>query len=236
MVINRCKCSGVIKQNIFLFVCKAIHERIQQNIKAKPKIPILYCTTNQLIEVKVSFAFGYRIGSAGKYLVPKMHLTQLKIINSMINSIRVIYFQEAVFVMKRGSCITSITHAGKRYCGMQFFGGKFTPRFSTSLTWPAVYNTTKIRHRSKGWSCYRGSTVCKCRQYLVIVKGISPSPWSHHEDLSMHGWNLALTNHVNPTGIPVGHRGCYITGFRCGDVSSLVSRRNTWQFSNVIVE
>jgi hypothetical protein len=37
-------------------------------IKAKRKIPILYCTANQLIEVKVSFAFGYRIGSAGKYL------------------------------------------------------------------------------------------------------------------------------------------------------------------------
>jgi hypothetical protein len=31
--------------------------------------------------VKVGFAFGYRIGSAGKYLVPKMHLIQLKIIN-----------------------------------------------------------------------------------------------------------------------------------------------------------
>jgi hypothetical protein len=49
---------------MFLFVhakLKAIHERIQQYIKAKRKIPILYCTANQLIEVKVSFAFGYRI-------------------------------------------------------------------------------------------------------------------------------------------------------------------------------
>jgi hypothetical protein len=55
---------------MFLFVhAKAIHERIQQNIKAKRKIPILYCPANQLIEVKVRFAFGYRIGSAGKYLV-----------------------------------------------------------------------------------------------------------------------------------------------------------------------
>jgi hypothetical protein len=100
-------------------------------IKAKCKIPILYCTANQLIEVKVSFAFGYRIGSAGKYLVPKMHLTQLKT--------RVIFFQEVtVFVMKRasfrGSCITSVMHAGKQYYGTQFFGGKFTPIFSTSLT------------------------------------------------------------------------------------------------------
>jgi hypothetical protein len=31
---------------MFLFV----HEQIQQNIKAKRKIPILYCTANQLIE------------------------------------------------------------------------------------------------------------------------------------------------------------------------------------------
>jgi hypothetical protein len=54
------------------------HEQIQQNMKAKPKIP------NQLIEVKVSFAFGYRIGLAGKYLVPRMHLAQLKIINSIM--------------------------------------------------------------------------------------------------------------------------------------------------------
>jgi hypothetical protein len=60
---------------MFLFICKAIHERIQQNIKAKRQIPILYCTANQLIEVKVSFAFGYRIGSAGKYFAPKMHLS-----------------------------------------------------------------------------------------------------------------------------------------------------------------
>jgi hypothetical protein len=132
MVINRCKCSGVIKQKtgtkyVFIRTCKAIHERIQQNIKVKRKIPILYCTTNQLIEVKVSFAIGHRRGSAGKYLVPKMHLTQLKS--------RVIIFQEVtVFVMKRASCITSIMHAGKRYYGMQFFGGKFTSRFSTSLT------------------------------------------------------------------------------------------------------
>jgi hypothetical protein len=76
-------------------VCKAIHERIQQNIKAKRKIPILYCTANQLIEG--SFAFGYRIGSAGKYLVPKLHLTQLKTINSLLlyeAYIRVIFFQE----------------------------------------------------------------------------------------------------------------------------------------------
>jgi hypothetical protein len=84
-----CKCSGVIiKQNmgrkyVFIHICKAIHEQIQQNIKAKRNIPILYCTTNQLIEVKVSFAFGYRIGSAGKYLVPKMNLTLLKIIISI---------------------------------------------------------------------------------------------------------------------------------------------------------
>jgi hypothetical protein len=55
---------------MFLFVyAKAIHERMQQNIKAKRKIPILYCPANQLIEVKIRFAFGYRIGSAGKYLV-----------------------------------------------------------------------------------------------------------------------------------------------------------------------
>jgi hypothetical protein len=78
MVIKRCKCSGVIKQNtgrkyVFIRTCKAMLERIQQNIKAKCKIPILYCTANQLIEVKVSFAFGYRMCSAGKYLVPKMH-------------------------------------------------------------------------------------------------------------------------------------------------------------------
>jgi hypothetical protein len=26
-------------------------------------------------------------------------------------------------------------HAGKQYYGTQFFGGKFTPIFSTSLTW-----------------------------------------------------------------------------------------------------
>jgi hypothetical protein len=37
----------------------------------------------QLFEVKVSFAFGYRIGLAGKYLVPKMQ-PQLKIINSIM--------------------------------------------------------------------------------------------------------------------------------------------------------
>jgi hypothetical protein len=72
MVISRCKCSGVIKQNtgrkyVFIRTCKAIHERIQQNIKAKHKISILYCTANQLIEAKVSFAFGYRIGVASKY-------------------------------------------------------------------------------------------------------------------------------------------------------------------------
>jgi hypothetical protein len=41
-----------------MFGIHACHERIQQNIKAKRKIPILYCTANQLIEVKVSFAFG----------------------------------------------------------------------------------------------------------------------------------------------------------------------------------
>jgi hypothetical protein len=55
---------GLIKQNtgrknVFIRTCKAIHERIQQNIKAKRKNPILDCTANQLIEVKVSFAFGY---------------------------------------------------------------------------------------------------------------------------------------------------------------------------------
>jgi hypothetical protein len=73
-------------------------------------------TTNQLIE-------------AGKYLVPTMHLNQLKT--------RVIIFQEVTaFVMKRASCITSIMHAGKHYYGTQFFCGKFTPRFSTSLTRP----------------------------------------------------------------------------------------------------
>jgi hypothetical protein len=60
----------------FIRACKAIMSEYN-NIKAKRKIPILYCTTNQLIKVKVSFAFGYRIGSAGKYL-PKMHLTELK--------------------------------------------------------------------------------------------------------------------------------------------------------------
>jgi hypothetical protein len=61
-----------LKQNagrkyVFIRTCKAIHERIQQNIKAKRKISILYCTTNHLIEVKVSFAFGYGIGAASKY-------------------------------------------------------------------------------------------------------------------------------------------------------------------------
>jgi hypothetical protein len=64
--------NGNFKQNtgrkyVFIRTCKAIHERIQQNIKAKRKISILYCTANQLIEVKVSFAFGYRTGAASKY-------------------------------------------------------------------------------------------------------------------------------------------------------------------------
>jgi hypothetical protein len=69
---------------MFLFVhAKPFMSEKQQNIKAKRKFPILYCTANQLIAVKVSFAFGYRIGSAGKYLVIKMHLTQFKIINSI---------------------------------------------------------------------------------------------------------------------------------------------------------
>jgi hypothetical protein len=56
---------------MFLLVhAKPFNERIQQNIKAKLKIPILYCTANQLIEVKVSFqtehlpCFGYQIGAA----------------------------------------------------------------------------------------------------------------------------------------------------------------------------
>jgi hypothetical protein len=46
--------------------------------QAKHKIPISYCTANQLINVKVSFqterlpCIGYQIGAAGKYL-PKMH-------------------------------------------------------------------------------------------------------------------------------------------------------------------
>jgi hypothetical protein len=97
-------------------------------VHAKPFMS-KFCTANQLIEVKVSFAFGYRIGLAGKYK------TQLKT--------RVCFFQEViVFVMKRdsfrASCITSIMHAGKRYYDTQFFGGKFTPRFSTSLTTPVT--------------------------------------------------------------------------------------------------
>jgi hypothetical protein len=57
---------------MLLFVhAKPFNERIQQNIKAKHKIPILYCTANQLIKVKVSFqterlpCFGYRRGAAG---------------------------------------------------------------------------------------------------------------------------------------------------------------------------
>jgi hypothetical protein len=50
---------GVIKQNtgrkyVFFRTCKVIHERIQQNIKVKRKIRILYGTANQLVEVKVS--------------------------------------------------------------------------------------------------------------------------------------------------------------------------------------
>jgi hypothetical protein len=58
-----------------------------------------------------------------------MHLTQLKTI--------VIFFQEVtLFVIKRASCITSIMHAGNGYYGTQFFGGKFTPRFSTSRMRP----------------------------------------------------------------------------------------------------
>jgi hypothetical protein len=93
----------------------------------KRKIPILYYTANQLIEVKISFAFVYRTCSTGKYLVPKMHLTQLKIINSC----RVIFFQEVtVFVMKtRARCITSIMHAGKRYTVRSFLAGNSPPDF-----------------------------------------------------------------------------------------------------------
>jgi hypothetical protein len=46
---------------MFLFVhAKAIHEHTTK-YKAKRKIPILYCPANQLIEIKVSYAFGYRI-------------------------------------------------------------------------------------------------------------------------------------------------------------------------------
>jgi hypothetical protein len=52
-------------ENMFLFVHAKpfMSEYNKIYIKAKRKIPILYCTANQLIEVKVSFAFGYRIGS-----------------------------------------------------------------------------------------------------------------------------------------------------------------------------
>jgi hypothetical protein len=114
----------------FIRTCKAIHERIQQNIKAKRKIPILYCKAKQLIEVKFSFAFGYWIGSAGKYLVPKMHLTQLKIINSIMIYILISessFSKKQLLVMKRASCITPIMHAGKRYGS--FFAGNSPPDF-----------------------------------------------------------------------------------------------------------
>jgi hypothetical protein len=53
-------------ENMFLFVHAKPFMSRYNNIKAKRKIIILYCTANQLIEVKVSFAFGYRIGLAGK--------------------------------------------------------------------------------------------------------------------------------------------------------------------------
>jgi hypothetical protein len=62
---------------MFLFVhAKPFMIEYNKIIKAKRKIPILHCTANQLIEVKVSFAFGYQIGSAGKYLVPKISWAQ----------------------------------------------------------------------------------------------------------------------------------------------------------------
>jgi hypothetical protein len=113
----------------YVFIRKAIHERIQPNIKAKRNIPILYCTAKQLIEVKVSFAFGYRIGSAGKYLVPKMHLTLTQNYKLFYDTyIRVIFQEVTVFVMKR-ACASpqSCKHIYNTVCS--FFGGKFTPDF-----------------------------------------------------------------------------------------------------------
>jgi hypothetical protein len=113
----------------------------------KRKIPILYCTTNQLIEVKVGFAFGYRTGSAGKYLVPKMHLTQLKI----INSIMIYLYQSNLFPRSNCFChenkgfVHHLNHAWQTTVRSFFAGNSPTDDHPTSVPY--------------GWSCYWGSTV-----------------------------------------------------------------------------
>jgi hypothetical protein len=145
---------------IFVHAKSFMSEDSKIYIKANRKIPILYCNANQLIEVKVSFVFGYRIGSAGKYLVPKVHLTQIKT--------RVIFFQEVTvfFVMKRALFLPGFVHYlihASRQAILRYavFWREIYPQIYINVTdaTPPPPHNKSIRHLPHGWSCYRGSTV-----------------------------------------------------------------------------